>query len=242
MTTAAAAEAEPEADADAAAPRRRGPYASDSMRARRRRLLDAAKLMIAEGGAEGFTIRELSQRAKVSITTIYATYGDKESLIAAAISDYYDQLAIASAPAPRTLAEALASSDAARAAVMANKAYARQYTELFFSGTADPKVYAAVLDTITASGGLLQWLESVRARGDMLDGLSPEVVRVMLANSRLSVLHDWVQGRLSDEDLAVWGTRTFLLFARSVARGETLAEIDAELARRLAAEARAAKT
>lgn len=72
-------------DAPVARRPRRGRYISDSILARRRRMLEVAKAMIAEGGSEGFTIRELGRRAKVSVTTIYAAYGEKEGLIAAAI-------------------------------------------------------------------------------------------------------------------------------------------------------------
>eukprot|EP01035_Chromulina_nebulosa_P016594 gene16594-21999_t len=44
----------------------RGRYISDTILARRRRMLDAAKQMIAEAGPDGFTIRDLSRRANVS--------------------------------------------------------------------------------------------------------------------------------------------------------------------------------
>lgn len=211
--------------------RRRGPYASDSMLARRRRMLDAAKAMIAEGGPEGFTIRELSQRANVSVTTIYASYGDKEGLLAAAIADYYEQLPMAAAPPPKTLKEVLAATDQGRLAIMENKPYARQYAELYFSGTIDPRVYKAIMDTVSASGGQLHWLEDVGARGDLVPGLTMGEIRVMLANIRLSVMHDWVQGRIDDEELGDWGKRAFLLLARAVTLGSTQAEVDTELRR-----------
>src|SRR5437764_7893111 len=55
---------------------RRGRYISDSILERRRRMLEVAKRMIAEGGRDGFTIRELGRRASVSVTTVYATDGD----------------------------------------------------------------------------------------------------------------------------------------------------------------------
>jgi AcrR family transcriptional regulator len=214
--------------------RARGRYSSDSMLARRQKMLDAAKRMIAEGGPEGFTIRELSVRAKVSITTIYATYGDKESLVAAAIGDYYQQLPLASAPAPTTLAEVLAANAQARAAIMANKPYARQYAELYFSRTVDPRIYNAIRRTASASAGQLNWFERVKVRGDMLDGLTMEEVAGMLASSRLSVLHDWVQGRVDDAELGRWSDRAFLMFARSITRGDTQAQVEAELIRLLA--------
>src|SRR5580693_4349635 len=106
----AAAPPEPKPGARA----RRGRYISDSILERRRRMLEIAKAMIAEGGSDGFTIRELGRRAKVSVTTIYATYGDKEGLIAAAIQDYYERLPVARARQSTSLPGLLAAADLAR--------------------------------------------------------------------------------------------------------------------------------
>ena len=75
------------AEAQAAKRAARGPYISDSILARRRRMLEITKEMIAEGGEGSFTIRDLASRANVSVTTIYAAFGDKKGLIAAAIEE-----------------------------------------------------------------------------------------------------------------------------------------------------------
>jgi AcrR family transcriptional regulator len=122
---------------------RRGRYISDSILERRQRVLEIAKAMIAEGGPEGFTIRELGRRAKVSVTTIYATYGDKEALIAAAIQDYYERLPVARARQTTSLPKLLAATDLALDAILTNKPYARHYADLYFSSTVDPRVYKA---------------------------------------------------------------------------------------------------
>ena len=94
-----------------AARQKRGRYISDSILERRRRMLDVAKTMIAEGGPDAFTIRDLGRRAGVSVTTIYATYGDKQGLIAAAIQDYYDSLPLAHAPPTLALSGLLAATE-----------------------------------------------------------------------------------------------------------------------------------
>ncbi len=218
------------------APRRartRGNYASDLMLMRRRSVLKAAMELISERGAEGFTIRQLSERAKVSVTMIYATYGDKEGLLATAILDYYDHLTVAAIPAPRTLAEVLAAGDAANAAVITNKGYAREYVRLHFSNTADARIQAAIRKTINTSGGKLQWLEHVGRAGDILEGIPLELIEATLVNLRFGLLHEWVQGRVSDDALAAESRLRFLIFVRSIATGATLRDVEAELRRTL---------
>src|SRR5579859_5185454 len=126
----------------AAAPRRRGPYDSEQMTERRRRMIDVAKAMIAESGAEGFTIRELTRRAEVSVTVVYSAYGDKEGLLAAAIQDFYEKLDLAHRPAARTLNRVLGDIDEAAAIILANPSYSRSVAALYFSPTVDSRVYA----------------------------------------------------------------------------------------------------
>ena len=52
---------------------------------RRRRILDAAKLILAEEGLEGLTTRKLADRADVSVATLYNVLGSKEEIIKAVL-------------------------------------------------------------------------------------------------------------------------------------------------------------
>ena len=210
---------------------RRGRYISDTILARRRRILEAAKQAIAEGGPDAFTIRELGRRAQVSVTTIYATYGDKLGLIAAAIEDYYQNLPLARAPQTTSLSALLASKEDVRSAILANPSYARQYAELYFSRSVDPRIYKVIQDTSTASGGHLPWLQKSLRDGDVAPGLSLEYLTTLFANQRLLVLHDWAQGRVSDAALGTTLKMAFLILARGVTRGATQARVDVELKR-----------
>ncbi len=216
---------------------KRGRYISDPILERRRRMLEVAKAMIAEEGHEGFTVRELGRRAKVSVTTIYATYGDKEGLIAAAIQDYYDRLPVANMPATTTLTGVLKSVDRVKDVILANKPYARQYVSLFFSSTVDPRIYKAILNTATASAGQRQWFQKAIRDDDVVPGLTADYIMRLLANHRLMVLLDWTQGRIADEDLVTATKRSFLVMARGVTRGPTQARVDAELKKLLRASA-----
>lgn len=211
----------------------RGRYISDTILGRRRKMLDVAKAMIAEGGEEALTIRELGRRAKVSVTTIYATYGDKEGLIAAAIEDYYESLPLAHAPLTTNLTAVLANTGQAVDAILANKAYACQYASLYYSGTVDPRIHKAIFDTVAAASGHLYWLQKAVRNGETVPGLTMEAITVLLANHKMAPLHDWAQGRIRDEDLATALKTAFLVMARGVTRGRTQARVEAELKRLL---------
>lgn len=200
-------------------------------------MLEAAKQMISEGGAEAFTIRELGRRAKVSVTTIYATYGDKQGLIAAAIEDYYQDLPLARAPHSTSLAALLASKEGVSEAILADRPYARQYAELYFSRSVDPRIYKVIRDTSTASGGHLPWLHKVIRDGDLLPGLTLDYVTTFFANQRLLVLHDWAHGRVTDDDLGTALKVSFLILARAITRGPANAQVEAELKKLLRTQA-----
>jgi AcrR family transcriptional regulator len=210
---------------------RRGRYISDSILARRRRMLEAAKQMIAEGGPDAFTIRELGRRAEVSVTTIYTTYGDKLGLIAAAIEDYYQSLPLARAPQTTSLSALLTATDDARQAILGNRAYARQYAELYFSPSVDPRIYKVIRDTSTASSGHLPWLHKAIRDGDVIAGLTPDYLATQFANHRLMVIHDWAHGRIGDDAVGTAIKMAFLILARAITRGATQVRVEVELKR-----------
>ena len=214
---------------------RRGRYISDSIVERRRRMLDVAKAMIAEGGGEGFTIRELGRRAKVSVTTIYATYGDKEGLIAAAIGDHYEGLPVARARQTTSVSALVAATDLSCEAILGNRAYAQQYAELYFSPTVDRRIYKVIQETATARAGQFPWLLKAIRDGDVIPGLEADRIVTLLANQRLVVLHDWAQGRIPDEDLSTKMKVGFIIVARGFTRGPTQARLEAELKKLLRA-------
>lgn len=203
------------------------------MLARRRRMLEVAKQLIAEGGHDGFTIRDLSRRAKVSVTTIYAAFGDKLGVIAAALEDYYEDLDIAHTPRTTSLTALLGSKDQVRDAILSNKPYARRYAELYYSHSTDPRIYKAIRAISITAGGHLPWLQKTMRDGDVVPGLTIDYVNDLLANGRLTMLHDWANGRISDDGLGLAIKKTFLLLARAVTCGATHARVDAELRRLL---------
>jgi AcrR family transcriptional regulator len=77
--------------------------------ATRRAILDAAEELIARGGEDGFSIRELCARAGVTAPTVYHHFGDKDALVRRVVDDcfaHFDRVHSAG-PSPRDPVEAL---------------------------------------------------------------------------------------------------------------------------------------
>ena len=211
----------------AARPRKRGPYGSDQMGERRRRMIAVAKEMIAESGGEGFTIRDLTRRAGVSVTVVYSAYGDKEGLLAAAIQDFYDNLPLARRRAATTVDRMLREIDAAARIILDNRAYSRAVAQLYFSPTADDRIYRTIREIAVVT--FLPWLEQARARGETVPGVPIEALTATLANDRWAVIFDWARGRVPDDRLARRMKTSFLVAATGATIGAARREVEAAL-------------
>jgi AcrR family transcriptional regulator len=60
--------------------------------ARRAAILATAREMIAESGYEAITVRDLAQRCRVSVPTLYNQFGGKDEVLAAAIQEHFVQV------------------------------------------------------------------------------------------------------------------------------------------------------
>src|SRR5438094_204527 len=66
-------------------------YSSPAIRARRRRILEETRRMIAEDGLLNFNMNELCKRAGVAKRTLYNAFQTREQLIAIAIAEYFQE-------------------------------------------------------------------------------------------------------------------------------------------------------
>lgn len=218
----------------ASAPRpraKRGRYVSDSILARRARILEAAKAMIAESGEPGFTVRELAKRARVSVTTVYANFGDKEGVIASAMEDYFRGLTQAQAPVQATLSKILRATDGVRESVLENAGYARAYAAIFFSQSVDPRIYKVIARISFTAAGQGDWILRALRRGEGAPGVTEELVETMLINTRMSLLNDWARGATPEADITHVAKAAFLVLARGMTTGAAQAEAGAALER-----------
>jgi len=67
--------------------------------ARRAHILETARQLIAERGYQAINVRDLAERCRVSVPTLYNQFGGKDALLAAAIEDHFSK-ALATARLP----------------------------------------------------------------------------------------------------------------------------------------------
>jgi AcrR family transcriptional regulator len=60
----------------------------------RRDVIEAAGVLIAQGGVEGLTMRKLAELAGVAVATLYNQFGDRDGVLVAFVSSGLDQLEI----------------------------------------------------------------------------------------------------------------------------------------------------
>lgn len=159
--------------------------------ARRRRVMQAALELGAEGGYDAVQMREVASRAKVALGTIYRYFSSKDHLLAAAMGEWTGQLRgrLAQSPAKgETMSERLL--DVLR---RATRAMERQ-----------PKLTAALVMSLSAPDiGLEDATADVRSQiaamaGGVLDDLDEETRATILSiigHVWYSTLTSWANGR-----------------------------------------------
>lgn len=189
-------------------------YNSQPILDRRQRILDEAKAMMAEAGAQDFTIRDLGRRAEVSVTTIYKAFGDKETVIAHALRDFYQSLHVTLPAAPDDLIGYLNVLYRTSLDILRNPAYCIRLTDLYFSRSLAPALYEVIKSLPLQV--FSPWIEDAQARDQLRHGIDIEEIKTLFANIEWANMMDWATGRVSDHNLAILRQKNFLLLVRMI--------------------------
>jgi AcrR family transcriptional regulator len=158
---------------------------------RRRRLIDAAFELGAEGGYDAVQMRDVAVTANVALATIYRYFSSKDHLLAAAMTEWTGRLKarVAQSP-PRGSTAAQQMSDVLHRAC---KAMERQ-----------PKLTVALVRSLSsADPGVVESGEAMEQQiatmgNDILDHLDPQVradILSVLGHVWYSALISWANGR-----------------------------------------------
>lgn len=108
---------------------------TEQRQARRAHILESARRLIAERGYHAVTVRDLAERCRVSVPTLYNQFGGKDALLGAAIEDHFNR-ALLSAQLPKAqkgLPRLLAIIDGCAAHIVDLDDYHRRLLEAFGS-------------------------------------------------------------------------------------------------------------
>jgi AcrR family transcriptional regulator len=213
--------------APARAPRAAQPqtYSSPAIRARRRRILEESRRMIAEDGLLNFNMNELCKRAGVAKRTLYNAFQTREQLIAIAISEYFQEYVDRipySAPVG-TLQNNLERLVSVTQRNVHIRNYIRAIMSIFFSADADSNIWRTMQGMATRP--TLEWLANLAARRQLQPWIEPQNLADDLVRLEYGIVNDWSLGRLSDDDLTPHLLLSFLTYMAGATRGAANTEI-----------------
>lgn len=216
-----------------ASERRKG-YSSPAIVARRKRILDITRTLIAEKGYAQFSVGEVGQRAGVAKQTIYNIFGTRERIIATAINDYFEEResAFRYASQPATMERMIERHVVASRASASMPHYLGAMMAIYFALDTDPEIWDALHKVATYPHR--GWIESLAERGALQPWIDPATLIDDLAAHANQALLDWCRGQVDSETSIrrkVLGSLTFVAGAATdQVRAEVLAKLD-ELAR-----------
>lgn len=202
--------------------------------ARRQRILESARTLLAEAGQDGLSMRKLAREADLSVTTLYNLVGSREDILRAVIEDSAERFE-STVTAPASSGDSLARTV---------KAFDRVLTYLVDDAAVLKPLIAANFATgyeqemakeerglylRGAKGSVRECLLDALAEGQIRDVVSPEFLEAQLYVGLELALDRWAFGFLDDDELrtkSLWGAHVTLL---AVASPESRPRLEKEL-------------
>ncbi|MBI1179367.1 MAG: TetR family transcriptional regulator [Alphaproteobacteria bacterium] len=200
------------------ATQRKSSYSSAQMARRRSRVLEEARKLIGEAGYDGVTMRLLAERSQVASATLYNIYGNKETLVATAVSELFEeQIERATQECGQGVDGALKRLDWIAGEILRMPEYARAMVTVYFSTTADSTVRDLLRNMSMTN--YIYFLDLLRRQGQLEEWVNVDLVADEIANQEFAVVHDWAIGRVDSARLATRQKYTLLLTLGSVTCG-----------------------
>ncbi|MEM7412019.1 MAG: helix-turn-helix domain-containing protein [Myxococcota bacterium] len=203
-----------------------------NIEARRQRILEAARRLIAAGGVEALTMRKLAAEADLSVTTLYNLYGVRAEILHALVDDAVDRIVgVIDAEAP--LDDPL---ERCRAVITVS---VRELSKR--AGIHVPMVianYGGLPDAqpdrrLAKRAAAMQQrgIEQAIAQGLLQDTRNPEQLGLQIYHGFELACIQWGYGLLTPAEFEARALYGLYLALASVATDATRASIDAELHR-----------
>jgi len=206
------------------------PPVSPHVAARRRRIIEITRQLIAQQGIEAITMRDLALRCDVAVATLYNQFGSREEVIAAALRTDFEGRFL---PLPEELspAEKLHARVTQAAGDMMGpmRDYTRSVMYFYFHYNPESTMRAMIHDFVASDYAAIT--EEISALGDLQPWVPIETFSDDLITQLYSITAKWSQGHISDQRL----TPRLLLAATAsyigVSCGKTREEFEALAAR-----------
>jgi len=199
---------------------RRGSYFSPRQQARRERILQAARDLIAEKGYDGLTMRDLASASDVSDKTLYNLFDSKDRLVMIAVADLLGEIArrVEAKSQQPGLEAVLLYSDSTMRQILETPAYAEAMARGLFQAEAN----TALVDVLLSANErfLRRELYAALQRKQLLADTDVAVTARMLAGHMWGILLLWNKGLLTLEELSSMATHSLCLSLAGIVRGQ----------------------
>lgn len=197
--------------------------------ARRNRILDVARKMIAKQDISSISMDEVAKRAGVAKRTLYNAFQSKEHLIALAINKYFDDYAnkIDYSTEDATLEWMIERLIIVARRNLQIKNYSRALMNVYHSSDVDPEIRQVIHEI--ASKSHEAWVEELARKGQLQPWVAAPDLTDMLVRYRYATAHSWTQGRIPDDMLVRELLVGFLTFMAGATTGPARKEIVAAL-------------
>jgi AcrR family transcriptional regulator len=167
-------------------------------------------------------------RAKVSQRTLYNAFNNKDRLVALSIREAYDeyQRFITYKTGPATVAGIVERTLSTNRRNLKIKNYTKAIVTIYFSPTTPADIWYTIQEM--AIVGWKETLPALRKTGILRSWVDVESFSAQIGNLQYSVINDWCQGRLSDQEYLfsiLTATLTFFMGAVSGPYHEEAASI-----------------
>lgn len=182
---------------------------------RRERILETVRSCIAQQGVEELTIRELAKACRVSVPTLYRSFGSKEQLLVEAIRSYFNNQVLGDLLEHTGLkgqARLLAIVELCAKTVSEMTSYNRQLFQLYMSSEFGKTLGWDIIDLIT--GHVEQAIEEIHQSGELHEWVDKHALAERITSQCLVVSLEFFSGVLSIEGYgAAFAYSTSLLMA-----------------------------
>ena len=196
-------------------------YKSDNIYERRQRILRETRKMIAEGGLEAVSIRDLCERAGIAQKTLYNAFGSKENVIALAIRQYLVDFAqrVVMKFENTTLEGVLERMIKTHSRNLQIRPYTSAIMGVYNSPTADRAIRNVIRSMAEEAARPLA--NAIAAAEGFLPGVSPASFIYLHTTAVYAILVDWCLGDVPDEELVDRICECFLLMVVGCTKGQT---------------------
>ncbi|WP_202842544.1 TetR/AcrR family transcriptional regulator [Luteimonas saliphila] len=204
-------------------------YSSPAIHARRRRILDETRKLIAERGLSGFSMDEICRRADVAKRTLYNAFQTKERMIAIAIHEYFDRY-VSKIPYSAPSGSLQGTTERLVFVLQRNRQirnYITAIMSVYFSPDADPAIWETMHSMAVKSNQ--EWIQSLKGKRQLQPWIDPDQLADDVVRIEYAIIFDWCRGHISDDEIVLHLLTGHLTCMAGATRGAARRQIEEKL-------------